>query len=180
MKRPSEVVYTSASAFNLDYKLKPSFNFTNNAQLVDYSFTDDEDFDLDTDTSNSFKLLRSCLAQLGSPLPPLKFHQTNLMPSTYNSLKRDIKARVSLKLKDEERAERKRKDQLISQVMGDMTAVHVCGAEAPLKRRRLDINFISKRIVLRRSKNSAKKQHVQSKKKKVTLSERISGFFQKV
>ena len=175
MKRHSEVIYTSTTPFNLTGQRKSSFNFTRDVQLVDYSFTDDEDCDVDPKVKNSWRNLQTSLAQLGSPIPHLKVRATQKCAE--RSFSRDIGTRLSLKLREEQKAEKLRKDRLISQVTSDIiTSVHVCEAEAPRKRRRLDFNFFTKRISLRRAH---KEQSRRSKNIKSKISDRIIGILQK-
>ena len=180
MKRHSEVIYTSSTPFDVKYQLQPSFNFQCDVRLVDYSFTDDEDCVEDAEVKHSLRSLRSSLAQLGSPVPPLKMRRRCKEKCPSDSFSRDMGTRLSLKLQDEKKAEILRNQQLISQVTGDLlTSMHVCQAEAPRKRRKLDLNFIAKRISLHKGHKTSKSSKRQANKKKTAWSDKILGLLHK-
>lgn len=179
MKRPSEIIYTCSSPFDSKFLLEPNLDFTCKLPLVDYSFTDDEDNIVDQEVEHSLNTLQSSLAQLGSPMPPMKVRRKMKHNCTQSNFNRDVGTRLSLKLQQEQKAEAFRKRQLISQATGDiLSSMHVCEAEAPRKRQRLDFTSFTKRISLRKGHKS-KGLGSQSRKWKTTVSDKILGLFQK-
>ncbi len=188
MKRASEVVYTSVTPFNLDVQTKPTFNFSQGIKLVEYSFSDDDiECDTDTEIQYSLRSLQSSLAQLGSPLPSVQFKKMRRLTHSHQPFTRNIKTRISLSLREEEEAELRRKERVISKVERCLltSGAHVCEAEAPAKRRRLDskvniwTNVTSRRFSLRRRNKPRKTITTDSSKERVSFSQKILAFLRK-
>lgn len=174
MKRRSEIMYT-ASSEKTEFLMHPDFGFDKTLpRLVDYTVSDssdsDESDDLRSQFDKSIDNLKSSLEALGTPVPCLDSCLRRKVLK--KSMSRNLKERVSLRLKAEKEAEKLRNDRLINMMQAEdimNTSAVAYDCDRPSKRIRLETSvfrrFSPRRMsFLRKSKKRSSLLELDSKK----------------